>query len=119
MSEVTHLSADFYEEVGAIAAQLQGELTEHQYWTFRHYLREGDLVGATHHLRHIAKAWERTRTSPLGQSHPDRHEHFMVTVRQWRRLMKRNGGPKRATKLVKKADKKLPAPKLPPFGSEA
>jgi hypothetical protein len=130
VSDVTHLSEDFYEKFFDIAARLQDHLTWKQYGELLHYFRDKKLAGATRHIEYVLnqhnKSVNKTGLAILRKYSHSWHqfyrdvvsiiedfEQFMAIVYDWNELMCENGGPKRAGQLARKSEKELSAPPLP------
>jgi hypothetical protein len=126
VSKVTHLSETFYDEFATVAASLRRELSWGDYPKLYKFFKQKDLAGATHFLevlhdntdtsmnmfslsmiRGASESWHefyRTIKDKI-----DEWDRFDQAVLDWTCLMRDNGGSKRATELVRKRRKRLPA----------
>ncbi len=130
MSDVTHLSDNFYEEFAAITTRLQSQMTWAQYEVFYNYLHDKKLDEATRFLERLLKQQDRhiNKTAlTLLRKHArtwhdfyrdvvsivDDFEQRVATVSDWNELIEKNGGPRWTSRLARSEGRELPAPPLP------
>lgn len=126
MPKVTHLTDTFYDDLEKITTHLQEGLLHEDYKRFYKLVKRKDLAGATRYLEGLyeeyteidvytlARLRKREAWNVLYRYVLFRIEmcHWLMTVTMdWIRLMVDNGGSKKAGKLARAEQRKLPAAK--------
>ena len=126
MPKVTHLTDAFYEELSQITGHLQEGLLPQDYKRFYKLVIRKDLATATRYLEGLYEEYTEVDVYELARIRKREGQEILLgyiqfridmcqwlgeAVSTWIKLMLKAGGSKRAGRLTRKAQMKLPATK--------